>query len=420
MLASSRLRETKSTARAQAVKKCELEEIIKVPFPSLLRKQIETHKKFCDCDLHDLERDIEKVIKGKDIHADSVWPNSVCIWVGKIAPNISEETLNSSFVFAGYEGRTKDALRDLLIAASYHENDGLRGDAYNGLCELEFPGKLNFLLSRLRHEKKTVYHLCHAIKPELKKHPRDIRRVVDEVCCILKSSGASRARQEMAILLLNIGTKKAMNSVFHMLAKEKDPDIIDSLLTELMLGKNIEFAKKENLVANIMKRHLKYLHEGTIHDFFMHVIPNIHDIEGFVSHFTSEERKELLRLGDCELKTDNYWLGYTYFKAACDSTFMEAEMLGTSFKYILLPKGNLITSRGRVNGFAIAVSEEVPEKFRLVVAFHEYVEGRTYSHEKAVKAELLAAQSLGLDTEYIYWATEQKDELDRFSVIDQE
>jgi len=420
MHVSSRLKETKKVVRAQAViKKCELEEIRKVQFPRLIRKQIEPHGDWCGCDLHCLEKDIEKVIEGKNIHADSVWPNSVCIFVGKIAPGLSEETLNTAFVFAGYEGRTMDALRDLLVAATYHDNEGFRGDAFNGLGSLDFHGKLDFFLSRLPDEKLAAYEVCHTIGLELKKHPEEIMRVVGELSSILEKSSDTRVRLETAALLIGIRTNKAMRIVFRMLEKEKDPEVLDSLSAYLTQGHSLEFAKKKKLVASMMKQLLKHQQKASIQEYFMHVVPAIQDIESFASLFTQEEQRELLRKGNSEMQTGHYWLGYNYFKAACDHTFMEAEVLGMHFKYMLLPKG-VLTKGGAVNKSAIGVSEEVPETFRLIIAFHEYVEGLTDSHEKAIKAELLAAQSLGIDKEYVYWATELVGQLFRFSVIDQE
>jgi len=420
MHVSSRLKETKRVVRAQAViKKCELEEIRKVQFPRLIRKQIEPHGDWCGCDLHCLEKDIEKVIEGKNIHADSEWPNSVCIFVGKRAPGLSEETLNTAFVFAGYEGRTKDALRDLLVAATYSDNEGFRGDAFNGLGSLDFSGKLDFFLSRLPDEKLAPYEVCHTIGLELKKHPEETRRVVEELSCILKKSTDVRIRLETAILLINVATKKAKDLVYRMLEKEKDPEVLDSLSANLTQGHSLEFAKKKKLVARMMKQHLKHQQKACIQEYFMYVVPAIQDIESFASLFTQEEQRELIRMGDTEMQTHHYWLGHNYFKAACNHTFMEAEVLGIHFRYMLLPKG-VLTKGGKVNKSAIGISEEVPETFRLIIAFHEYVEGLTDSHEKAIKAELLAAQSLGIDKEYIYWATELEGQLFRFSVIDQE
>jgi len=109
----------------------------------------------------------------------------------------------------------------------------------------------------------------------------------------------------------------------------------------------------------------------------------------------------------------SYYLGYEYFKAACKGKLIEVEINGERFKYFLMSHETLRTF-GRVNIRACAVSDAVPKRFHPIVAYHEYVEGKTRSHKKAVKAELEAARELGLEREHHDWITTQDGQANRF------
>ncbi len=126
-----------------------------------------------------------------------------------------------------------------------------------------------------------------------------------------------------------------------------------------------------------------------------------------VERLTPESCRLLAELGKpSRISTFYYIVAYEYFMAACEGRLIEAEVMGERFKYFLIPADKIGDTPGRVNERAIAVSEDVPENLRPVVAYHEFVEGQGQSHEKAKEVEIEAVRSLGLEQEYVKWLRE--------------
>jgi len=155
--------------------------------------------------------------------------------------------------------------------------------------------------------------------------------------------------------------------------------------------------------AQALNRHLRERPGMSVH--FFDILPGV-EIEKTIGLLTPQSRRLLLELGapkPGERRTPATTLSYEYFKAVCRKRLVEAEVNGKRFKYALLPHELMDDSLGMVHQNACAVSEAVPKKLRTVVGYHEFMEGKTGSHKKAVKAEKEAVRSLGLEKEYAEW-----------------
>ncbi|MCX6769024.1 MAG: hypothetical protein NTY83_04275, partial [Candidatus Micrarchaeota archaeon] len=198
-------------------------------------------------------------------------------------------------------------------------------------------------------------------------------------------------------------TEKSNGLVLKMLGRERDGDVVATLLEQIGTIESHTLNRYAGCIAQAINRHIQE-EPGIVSTFFNRVAPGM-DMEKLVERLTPETRRLLAEGGNPGGRfTFHYIVAYGYFRAACEGRLIEAEVMGNRFKYFLLPAEKIGESPGRVNQCAIAVSGQVPENLRPIVAYHEYVEGQAGgSHKKAVEAEIGAVRSLGLEAEYREW-----------------
>ncbi|MDO8553566.1 MAG: HEAT repeat domain-containing protein [Candidatus Micrarchaeota archaeon] len=341
--------------------------------------------------------------------------------VGQKSVIIDDVTLNRVFTFTGYEGRTREALCDLLIAAvDTTDNDNVRNGAYRSLGYFDFPQALDFLLDRVSKETNllTIYNICNALRNITNRTPRKNPRIVS-ILLPRTTDENPEIRCEIAALLCNIRTRKSVVIAWNMLEREKDPLVRDCLFESLVHESRFVHdimgttAFVDALLRTI-RAHINEFSQSQLSHLFDSGICVIKDIRGFVSRLSDREKEVLLtdppKIG---IRHVAYVLSYEYFKAACENRLVDVTMCGTTFSYVLVPHTR-IGDFGKVHEEACAVSYAVPERFRSIIAYHEHVEGQTGSHEIAVKKELEAAVALGIDVEYKAWITSRRGERRRF------
>ncbi len=323
------------------------------------------------------------------------------------AAKFSDETLNKTLEFAGYGGRTKEAIYNLLINAAHSDDSFTRGSAYAALSYLNFPTTLDFLLDHAFKEKEGEFGcLCDTVGKILEEKAGEKERVIEKLKPLLLDKNPC-IRLEVARLFIELGTESSSELAWKALMKEKDEDNIKEIFRSFAESPGARpFRSKEKfpeLLVRFIKRQLEKC-PSINSQLFTRIIPEIKDIEKFIEKLPLKSRELLLELGGSRNSVTELHdiISYGYFKAACENTLIETEIQGERFKYFILPD-EILGDNGALNIYAYGVSDAVPEKFRPIVAYHEHIEGKTGSHEEARSAEIDAAYSLGIGEEHLGW-----------------
>ncbi|NYZ60227.1 HEAT repeat domain-containing protein [Candidatus Micrarchaeota archaeon] len=321
----------------------------------------------------------------------------------EFARETDDETLGRLLEFEGYEGRARDAIFDVLLALACHPNPDTREGAYDVLGASGKPEALEFLLERAKEERGPLVKVLTAIANIAKKMPQEKEKIVERLEPLLSDAGSS-VRKETALMFVDF-TDRSKILVLKMLAGEQDGDVAMVLFEHIPIAGSHDHSRYAGCIAMAINRHISKNPE-IASAFFNRVAPKT-DMEKLVGKLTLESRRLLAELGRPDGRfAFGYIVAYEHFMAACEGRLIGAEVMGNRFKYFLLPSERMGDTPGRVNERAIAVSEDVPERLRPIVAYHEYVEGQTGSHKKAKRAEIKAVRSLGLEQEYVEWLRE--------------
>lgn len=311
--------------------------------------------------------------------------------------------IDDVFTFRGYGGRAVDAIRDTVLWYTRSEDDFLRGNAYLALLKtFRTPEMFDFFMHAFeRAAELSEREACFIVRGIYKlagnapkKRKAALERVLDALDC-----GSPGVQKE--IILQTIMEHGKDDGVAMLIAKI----MADPQSRGIVSCAFPEFADTATLINDPeLVGYLAAIFKNNNIDWrttFIHIIPKIVPIEMFASMFTRKEQVGLLG-APLGLLTINAELGMEYFRAACEGRLVPCEAMGAKFKYSLLPLRKLRWA-GRVNLNAISVAEEVPEHLRLIVAYHEYVEGLTGSHRTARVKENKLADTLGLRNEMRTW-----------------
>ena len=407
-------------------------------------------------------------------------------WRGNRIPSIigvdqvSDEFLNDAFLFEGYEGRTREAIRDVVIALTSHPDPAVRDNAHFSLFffasslapdfllrgifeedddekrhhayallerlaspkilaeqqDKEFlannpgfslesyiahrkqlfkPETLNLFIERAFSEKdQNLFKLHRIIHHFLKEMPEENEQVVRKIAPLLEA-GESSVRTETAWLFFDINTPESVDLGVKAMIAEKNEADADTMFTHLIFNSSClkTLAADEKKFAAAFAQFIDAHAEGFAarrmrpNMFFSLVIPMMKEVDRFAASLSDKTRSLFLELA-AEISNSKMVLradltSTEYFRAGATGRLIEAEVLGSRFRYFIMPQNKMTESCGMVNMNAIAISDAVPEMMRPIVGYHEYIEGQTISHRKAVKAEKKAALSLGLEQEYKAW-----------------
>ncbi|MEW5996399.1 MAG: hypothetical protein AB1657_02270 [Candidatus Micrarchaeota archaeon] len=312
-----------------------------------------------------------------------------------------DATLRSMLEFEGYVGREREAITDLFAAIACGSSGKTKSMAYQELGHIGKPELLGFLLGRALEEGgEYIYDVLAGISGLCGKCPQEKERVVETLKPLLSDADSS-IRWQTALFFIGF-TEKSGTLVLGMLARERDGRAAKAVLDQIGRLNGNELWDATGHIARAINRHIGK--NPRFASTFVNIAPAV-DMEKLVGILTPESRRlleERIKPGMYDMVIFNHLLTYRYFMAACEGRLIETEVMGNRFKYFLLP-AKVLDNHGRVNERAIAISEDVPENLRQIVAYHEFVEGRTRSHEKAIEAEMEAVRSLGLEAEYKEW-----------------
>lgn len=330
----------------------------------------------------------------------------------------SDDALNRVFVFEGYGSRTRDALLDILMIAADGNNADIRYGVYLSIKSFDRGDILDFLVKSAFKDSKNAYAIFDAISNFLEKHPEETENAVSALSPLLGHSDYC-VRQECVNCFSKLGDVNALRLAWQAVARESDSRSASALhVMEHPNEKITESLGDEyfRLLADAMNKQLRAWSEYTIFVLFAVTIRDIEGIRKLMELLTPETKSLLLEKGTRTNPNINYTLGYEYAKAAIEGQLQELEVLGNKIRYFVLPH-DLLDAHGRVNGFAIALSDKVPENLKPIVLYHEYIESlesmngnRANAHEKAVETELPLARSLGIEREYLEWLSEVGEE----------
>jgi len=199
------------------------------------------------------------------------------------AAEISDEILNKAFVFAGYEGRTREALYDLAIVATHDIDNDIRNDAYRALANFNFPVTLSFLLDRAFQENEGIFGIGIAIGKICKKRSEKKKKVVDRLKPLLSNSIA-KVRSEIARLFITLKTRDSLRTVCEMLAVERDRDVMRARFYSFGQVSLFRFGEEfSKVLAEIIKQQINI---GSIETetIFLRLIPSLAKIEEFLGY----------------------------------------------------------------------------------------------------------------------------------------
>ncbi|MFZ5867956.1 MAG: hypothetical protein ACOYXY_18875 [Thermodesulfobacteriota bacterium] len=320
------------------------------------------------------------------------------------------DVLNRAFVFEGYEGRTREALLDILLHYAFDENANLRREIYESLGRVAPP---EFLVQRAFQEIDNstafigiIFGLEHATEGMSVREKNTLALRLRD----LLETHTRLSSELLSGFILNLGTRFSVTTVLSDVAEKRDFDravYILGSITVLRYYRGVDartFARfiataamSDDFPSRFFEDDLSYIDISALLD---------HLDDRTISRLTviAEERLERLGYGENLF----FLAGCAFFKHAAAGTLIETEVGNQKIRFFTLPE-ELLKTTGMVILNICVVSESVPEKLRPIVAYHEHVEGQTRSHERALAAELKAVRSLGLQKEYIEWVESKVD-----------
>ncbi len=345
----------------------------------------------------------------EEISALSAHKNTaLCLPLAAYIEGIDDETLNQAFIFEGYEGKTRKALLDLFIYAACNGPQAGKEPVYRALEFFEYPETIEFLTKQALVEKD--YAIIAAICMSLEKLTKDLseseKNQILEKLKHLLFDDRSLIRYELMNLFFNFGTKKAVKRAVEAFLKEEDESTIASMYNGLGdLNLLIETLDNEydQFVAKVVKTKIRKNPSIAV-NLFINLVSKIRDIENFVEMLSKDDYEFLSDLFQ-SIKQVPYLFttSFEYFKAAYNKSLVEVEVDGERFKYCLLSMDESVENLGRCCNNAIVISDKIPKIFRPIIAYHEYIEGKTGSHDEAVRRESVAARNMGLEKELKEW-----------------
>ncbi len=327
--------------------------------------------------------------------------------------DISDERVDASIKFTDLLASC--AIREILLSSITTFATVAAKTQY---CE----GLLNIISERLGKTSKFAF-MCNCLDKLAEKVPELKDRIFKMVKNYRNSADAGK-RLSSVVVLSRLETPESLRAAWSALATEPVLNVARGVLVELSFhaSKNSDWEKK---YARFLAKTLDNLkHDPSIASLFVQLfVPLIKDIEKFVSRL-SPETKDAIKKHASILLNGNPMDGvaYLYFKAACEGNLIKFKFAGVSFTFCT-GSNEILKSPGRNNLNAIAISENLttlPEQFRVIVAYHEYVEGQESlkgnekAHDAAVEAEMRLVRSMDILTAYRAWIESINGAEDRF------
>lgn len=333
--------------------------------------------------------------------------------LGALVKDMDESILDRTLVFEGYESRSLQALLRMLRLAADDFDPKTREAAYHGIETSGMREFLGLMLERVSLEEGDC--LLHRALAAARRLDVDGAREGEIKERLVGRIGSSDpAIRFECILSIEPGLSEEMHMViWDALKDEDDPAVITSLFSVSNWIDEIVVSGKKTLggiwVRDMLSKFLNARPEivpGIHMELITRAIPYLDGIEGLADTLSPETKERLLAATDPEkypsVIMHEALLCANFLKSALERTLESAEVMGQRICFCRMPASEL-GSMGRVYLNEIAVADEVPEGMVPIVAYHEFIEGKTDSHEKAINAEKEAVRTLGLKNEYAAW-----------------
>ncbi len=323
-------------------------------------------------------------------------PNLLLYKLGDLISKYSQKELNKIIIFEGYENNTKEAIFDLLKRFT---NSPVYFDlAYNNIIKFKDKRTLDLLIKDLQIKpQQHKYSITNNIIDFLRNNPKYKSYAVTELQKLIHTK-EDFLKTQISRILLRIESLESIKLGLDLVSKITDlNDFEDSFMIYLHSTNYLNNPEILTSYAKIIKRFLKN-NSKLPETFFERVVPNIKDIKTFVKMFSPEELKKMLQSKKNAAYSTFYELGYDYLKAAINNTLKEIRINNETISYFVVNDLNVIST---FNGFAYAIDIKVPERFRHLLIWHEYIESKTHSHSNAIVEEIKLAKSTGLLDEFL-------------------